>query len=127
MTKNYIIPGTNIKLEKGTAVKVPLLALHHDEKYYSNPNHFDPERFNDENKGNIVPGTYAPFGDGPRNCVGFRLGKLQSKIGMASILSEFTFELGDEHVGKELRYSPVNIGLAPKDDVNLKAKRRQTA
>lgn len=39
-------------------------------EFYQNPDVFDPERFSDENKHNIIPGTYVPFGIGPRNCVG---------------------------------------------------------
>lgn len=40
-----------------------------DPKYFPKPEVFDPERFNDENKKNIVPGSYIPFSIGPRNCV----------------------------------------------------------
>lgn len=40
-----------------------------DPKYFPNPERFDPERFNDENKKNIVQGSYMPFSIGPRNCV----------------------------------------------------------
>lgn len=41
-----------------------------DETYFPEPQKFDPERFSDENKHNIKPGTYSPFGVGPRNCIG---------------------------------------------------------
>lgn len=58
------------KIEKGSAFWIPIYALHRDPKYYPEPEKFDPERFNDENKNNIVPGTYVPFGTGPRNCIG---------------------------------------------------------
>ncbi len=40
-----------------------------DPKYFPNPERFDPERFSDENKKNIVQGSYIPFSVGPRNCV----------------------------------------------------------
>lgn len=56
--------------EKDIGFFVPSYAIHHDPKYYPDPEKFDPERFNDENKQNIVPGTYLPFGIGPRNCIG---------------------------------------------------------
>lgn len=46
------------------------LGLHHDQDYYPNPDVFDPERFSTENKQTRPSGTYLPFGDGPRNCIG---------------------------------------------------------
>lgn len=58
------------KIEKGLSFWIPIYGLHHDPKYFPNPGKFDPERFSDENKANIVPGTYVPFGVGPRNCIG---------------------------------------------------------
>lgn len=48
----------------------PIYSIQHDEKYYDNPDKFDPERFNDDNKHKIKPFTYMPFGVGPRNCIG---------------------------------------------------------
>ena len=41
--------------------------LHYDEKYWEEPNKFDPERFNSENKGKINGAVYQPFGFGPRS------------------------------------------------------------
>lgn len=49
---------------------VPSIGFHYDPNYFPNPDKFDPERFSDENKSSIVPGTYLPFGNGPRNCIG---------------------------------------------------------
>lgn len=51
-------------------VLVPVYGVHRDPRYYPNPDKFDPERFSDENKGNIEPLSYFPFGSGPRNCIG---------------------------------------------------------
>lgn len=33
----------------------PVHALHHDLKYFSEPEKFQPERFSDENKNNVIP------------------------------------------------------------------------
>lgn len=60
-------------IEKGTSVMIPTYGLHHDERYYPEPEKFNPERFSDENKMNIIPGSYIPFGLGPRNCIGKRM------------------------------------------------------
>lgn len=62
-----------LNLKKGATIIIPILALHHDERYFPNPKRFDPDRFSDENKNKIVPGSYLPFGIGPRNCIGSSL------------------------------------------------------
>lgn len=68
--QDYTIPGTNFVIEKGTPVFIPMFGLHYDKKYFSNPEVYDPERFNEENKHKLPSYTYLPFGDGPRNCIG---------------------------------------------------------
>lgn len=71
--KDYIFDDGQYKfnIKKGQgAMWVPIWGFHHDPKYFPNPDKFDPERFNDENKHKIIPGTYLPFGLGPRNCIG---------------------------------------------------------
>nr|XP_033184375.1 cytochrome P450 6k1-like isoform X1 [Bombus vancouverensis nearcticus] len=91
--KDYKIPGTETVIEKGTPVYVALTGLHRDPRYFSNPQHFDPDRFSDENKDNIKQCTYMPFGDGPRVCVGVRLGLLQSSMALIAILKDYEISL----------------------------------
>lgn len=62
-----------LKIEKGKSVSFNVHGIHHDEKYYPEPERFNPDRFSDENKSNIISGTYLPFGIGPRNCIGKKL------------------------------------------------------
>lgn len=72
-TKDIVLEygeGLKYKFNKGDYLMVPMIGFHHDPQYFPNPDKFDPERFSDENKHNIVPGTYLPFGVGPRNCIG---------------------------------------------------------
>ncbi|KAJ8928367.1 hypothetical protein NQ314_019098 [Rhamnusium bicolor] len=78
-----------VHIEKGTIIWVPTYAIHRSPKYYPDPDRFDPERFNDENKENIKPYTYMPFGLGPRNCIGSRLALLEIKIVFFFILKHF--------------------------------------
>lgn len=56
------IDGKKIVIEKGRSFYVSVSGIHYDSKYYPNPENFDPERFNEENRGKIEPGTYLPFG-----------------------------------------------------------------
>ena len=71
--KDYDIENSNghkHTIKKGDVIMVPVVAFHHDPALFKNPYQFDPERFSDENKQNIQPFTYMPFGLGPRNCIG---------------------------------------------------------
>ncbi|KAG5895439.1 hypothetical protein JTB14_037598 [Gonioctena quinquepunctata] len=95
-TKPYTLQPTTpdeepVHLEKNDVIMIPIIGLHRDPKHYPEPDRFDPERFNDENKGNINPLTYLPFGLGPRNCIGSRFALLEAKIVTFHILSQFEF------------------------------------
>lgn len=119
-TTDYTIPNTNLTLEKGTSVIISLMGLHRDEKYFPNPDEFDPERFLNENKRYDERG-YLPFGDGPRNCIGLRMGHMVSKCGLIYLLSKFNFE---SLTKKELEFDPGAITLVPKDGIKFKFRLR---
>ncbi|XP_063915545.1 cytochrome P450 9e2-like [Zophobas morio] len=78
-----------VHLDINDAVSFPVYGIHRDPHYYPEPERFDPERFNDENKVNINPYTYMPFGAGPRNCIGSRFALLETKTLFFYILSHF--------------------------------------
>lgn len=69
-TERYEVPEDTLVIEKGQKILIPLYSIHHDPKYYPNPYKFDPERFSPEEKAKRPNGTYMPFGDGPRLCIG---------------------------------------------------------
>lgn len=68
-TTDYILPESNVKIEKGTLILISILGLHRDSKYFSDPDKFDPERFSTEAR-KCLDNTYMPFGAGPRQCIG---------------------------------------------------------
>ena len=70
VTKPYVIPGTSLHLDVGMMILIPIIGLHHDPKYFPDPEVFNPENFNDELKAERPSHSYLPFGDGPRNCIG---------------------------------------------------------
>nr|CAD7440776.1 unnamed protein product [Timema bartmani] len=87
--RTYTIPGTHIILEKGEVVLLPIYAIHRDPENFPDPEVFDPERFSDENKNNIKPFTYLPFGLGPRNCIGMRFALMEVKLALVHLLHNF--------------------------------------
>ncbi|GAB0099412.1 hypothetical protein DMENIID0001_152680 [Sergentomyia squamirostris] len=105
-TREYELPGTGLTLEKGTRILIPVHAIQCDSKYYSDPEEFKPERFLQEHPNSGSKGIiYMPFGEGPRICIGLRMGKMEAKIALLLILSKFNVHLG-EHLRnmKKLRY-----------------------
>lgn len=47
-------------------VLIPIQCIQRDERYFSNPDKFDPSRFDE----NLFPPAFLAYGDGPRNCPG---------------------------------------------------------
>lgn len=62
------MPGSDLVIEKGIPLFFPILGFHYDEKYFSEPEKFIPERFLENvNSERLI---YFPFGIGPRICIG---------------------------------------------------------
>ncbi|KAK7863034.1 hypothetical protein R5R35_010776 [Gryllus longicercus] len=76
-------------VRKGTPISIPITGLHYDPEFWTDPEKFDPERFSDENKHNIKPFTYMPFGVGPRVCIGQRFALVEVKLALVHLLANF--------------------------------------
>ncbi|KAI2474043.1 hypothetical protein C4B38_000134 [Diabrotica virgifera virgifera] len=67
---DYKIRNTDLVLPKGTRIYIPLLPLHMNEKYFPEPQKYDPERFRNFDWSKDGKLVYIPFGAGPRRCLG---------------------------------------------------------
>ena len=56
-------------------VFISIIGPQMDEKYFDSPHEFRPERFSAENKKDIAPCSFQPFGSGPRQCIGAQIAK----------------------------------------------------
>ena len=101
-TKEYALPDTNIIIPEGMFVQFPVIGLHLDPEFWENPEEFNPERFMPENKNNIKPFTYMPFGLGPRNCIAMRFALMEAKICLAEFVLNYKFTLAPGN--DELRF-----------------------
>ncbi|GAB1865203.1 Probable cytochrome P450 6a13 [Camponotus japonicus] len=121
--ESYKIPDSDVVLEKGTKVLVPIYAIHHDPLYYKNPNAFDPDRFFGENKKLYNNDTYLPFGDGPRICIGMKFAYLLTKVGLVTLMMNYKVELSDK-TSIPLQFEPTAFTLISKSGIWLKIRRR---
>lgn len=123
---DYKIPGTDKIIEKGTEVFVPIYAIMRDEKYWPIPDLFDPDRFDDEHPAgkDQINRPYYAFGDGPRNCIGLRMGKMQTKCGLVMMLHKFRFEYEEPLKNRKMRFDPKAFLLTPLDGVHLRVIKR---
>uniref|UniRef100_A0A2H8TW02 Cytochrome P450 6a2 n=1 Tax=Melanaphis sacchari TaxID=742174 RepID=A0A2H8TW02_9HEMI len=121
-TQKYTIADSNISLNVGERLLIPIYSLHHDPKYYSDPNIFDPERFTEENISSRPHGTYLPFGDGPRICIGLRFAMMETKSGLAEILSKFEVS-PCKKTQYPIKINPRTILLTPKQSICLSFKK----
>jgi len=114
--------GEPIVLEKGTIVHVPVLAIHYDPEIYPEPNEFRPERFAPAACQERHPTAFLGFGDGPRNCIGLRFGRMQVKVGLIALLSMFRFSLPPGSP-QQLKVTKKNLILLPGEGVRLQVDR----
>ncbi|XP_037669814.1 cytochrome P450 3A12-like isoform X2 [Choloepus didactylus] len=81
-----------VYIPKGMVVMIPSYTLHRTPEIWPEPEEFRPERFSKENKENIDPYLYMPFGTGPRNCIGMRFALMSLKVALISVLQHFSFK-----------------------------------
>lgn len=106
-------------IEKGTTVIIPAYEIHHDERYYPDPEKFDPDRFLPEVWKARHPMAFLGFGDGPRNCIGLRFGRMQSRVGLVMLLKNYRFEVSAK-TPIPMEFSPITAVLSPVDGMHLK-------
>lgn len=122
---SYQVPGSEVTIDPETIVYFPIIGLQRDNDLYPNPTQFIPERFTDPTYERILKSAYFPFGDGPRNCIAFRLGKIMVKLGVAAIVSKFNIVSTDTvDQREELKLNRHALLLAPENGINLKLTSR---
>ncbi|XP_046971680.1 probable cytochrome P450 6a14 [Vanessa cardui] len=121
-TKEYKLPNSEVTIDEGTLVFVPIHAIQMDPDIFPDPERFEPDRFSQENKKNMHPCHWMPFGEGPRKCLGLRQGYIQSKLALVKLLHNYELLLDDRtQVPTEIKVS--SLACAAEGGVWLRLKK----
>uniref|UniRef100_A0A1L8E431 Putative cytochrome n=1 Tax=Nyssomyia neivai TaxID=330878 RepID=A0A1L8E431_9DIPT len=121
-TNDYNVPGTKHVIPKGMGILIPVYGIHRDPEIYPNPERFDPDRFTDENIKQRHPMAWLPFGEGPRICVGMRFGLMQTRVGLATILSKYRLK-ATQKTPIPMTYAPLSAFISPPGGMWLKIEK----
>ncbi|XP_016985811.1 cytochrome P450 9b2-like [Drosophila rhopaloa] len=117
--------GTRIfDFKAGDLVTIPIAGLHGDDRYFPEPRKYDPERFSEERKAEILPFTYIPFGAGPRSCIASRFAQMQVKGMLYHLLLNYRVEASPRTL-KDMWEEARSFSLTPKSGLYMQLVPRQ--
>jgi cytochrome P450 len=94
--------------------------IHRHRRYWRDPDVFDPDRFSAEREDEIIPGTWLPFGLGPRVCVGAGFAQTEATLILARLARRYDFRVED---GERVR--PVaRLTTRPAEEIRCRVVRR---
>lgn len=95
LTKNDVdLEGLEIK--ENTSVFLSQYVAHRDERYYNNPEEWNPDRWTSEFEESLPKGAYYPFGLGTTRCVGEHFSKVLIYIFISMFVHQYNFKLIDD-------------------------------
>lgn len=124
----WVIPRTAIaddeidghRIPKGSTLTVPVNSVHHDERWWPDPERFDPSRFLPEAASQRHRFAYLPFGAGQRVCIGMSFALMEGTLIAAMMSQKFTFDVVPGHPVQP----EATLTLRPRAGVKMVARRR---
>jgi cytochrome P450 len=105
------------RVPAGTRVMVSYYLAQRHPAHWQEPAEFRPERW--ESDFRPAPFTYAPFGGGPRNCIGGAFAQLEARLVLARILQRYDLRL----IGGRKVSAHMGATLEPRPAVKMEARR----
>jgi cytochrome P450 len=116
-----VIDGHRIK--RGATILIPIHAIHHDERFWPQPETFDPTRFLPENVKRHHRSAYLPFGGGRRICAGKAFALIEGTLVTALMSRQFVYDLKPGHPVEP----EATLTLRPRYGLKMVARRRGVA
>jgi cytochrome P450 len=85
------------RIPKGATVFIPVHAIHHDERFWPDPETYDPTRFLGDSARGRHRSAYLPFGGGRRICIGTSFALIEATLVTAMLSQRFTFDVVPGH------------------------------
>jgi cytochrome P450 len=108
----------NTRIPKDSVVLMSQYVLHHDRRFFENPEDFLPDRWTDEMQKNLPQFAYFPFGGGIRRCIGEQFAWMEGILLIASIAQKWQFQLVPNQT---VQFEPL-ITLRPKHEIKMIVK-----
>jgi cytochrome P450 len=108
-------------IERGQYVAVFPYALHRRPRIYPDPERFDPERFTPEAEERRSRHAFAPFGTGPRVCIGNHFALLEGPLVLATLLRQCRLEPVDD---VPVEPDPIAATMRPLGAIRMRVIRR---
>lgn len=109
----YHIPARSIIL-------MSQYVMHHNPKYFPDPDRFDPERWTSEARETRPKFSYYPFGGGPRLCIGESFAWMEGALVLATIAQRWRLRLV---AGHPVEMQPL-VTLRPKHGIRMTVESR---
>uniref|UniRef100_A0A1I8NNF1 Cytochrome P450 n=1 Tax=Stomoxys calcitrans TaxID=35570 RepID=A0A1I8NNF1_STOCA len=121
--EDYVVPDhPEYVIKKGMIVIIPAGPIHRDERYFPQPNVFNPDNFSPEKVAARDSILNLSFGEGPRNCIGMRFGKMQTLVGLAVLLKNFKFSTC-ERTPIPMKYDKKSFLVSSESGIYLKVEK----
>ena len=94
------------RVPAGAEVHVSLIQIHRDERFFDEPLAFRPDRWTGGTRPRFA---YAPFGAGPRRCIGRQFALTEAVLAVAYVAQEYRLEwtgVGDLGLAPEMTTQP---------------------
>jgi cytochrome P450 len=110
---DYLLPpGSNIVLSQWVTQRDP--------RWFTDPDRFNPDRWNEESASKLPRFAYFPFGGGPRVCIGAGFAMMEAILLLATIAQRYRIRLAPHQ-----RVEPLaSITLRPKKGIRVTLEER---
>jgi cytochrome P450 len=82
-----------IAVPAGTEIIAPLWAMHRDERWFDDPESFEPDRMIGDRRAALPRYAWMPFGGGRRVCIGMQFAMMEGILVTAALARAWRFEM----------------------------------